>query len=89
MNETPNITKNNIYNRKINSRSNSLGVDPLLSEIDPFLEQADVAELGLSHEVVNDELYLPSHPSRDWIRCYISTTGPGCYRYGLKCLVIF
>ena len=79
---SPNST---IYNRKImNSKvvdtSHNQVVDSMLSDLDPFMEQAEVAELGISHEVINDELYLPSHPSRGWIHCYISTTGPGCYR---------
>jgi len=51
---------------------------------DQILDEAELMELGLSHELISDELYLPSHPSRDWIRCYISTTGPGCYRMYLE-----
>ena len=50
------------------------------SDFDPSLDDAEMAEMGLSHEMLSDELYLPSHPSRDWIRCYISSTGPGTYR---------
>lgn len=50
------------------------------SDFDPSLDDAEIMDMGMSHEILNDELYLPSHPSRDWIRCYISSTGPGTYR---------
>lgn len=58
-----------------------IGDNFVASDFDPTLDDAEIVELGLSHEIISDELYLPSHPSRDWIRCYVSTTGPGCYRY--------
>jgi hypothetical protein len=44
----------------------------------------DFLEQGLSHEILDDELYLPSHPSRDWIRCFVSSTGPGTFRMYLE-----
>ncbi len=58
--------------------------DHLDSEFDPSLDEAEILELGMSNEMLSDELYLPSHPSRDWIRCYISSTGPGTYRMYLE-----
>jgi hypothetical protein len=51
-----------------------------IAEFDPAMDEAERLELGLAHELVGDEVYLPSHPSRDWIRCYVSTSGPGCFR---------
>lgn len=54
--------------------------DDLSGEFDPNMEDAEMMELGLSHELVGDEVYLPSHPSRDWIRCFISISGSGSYR---------
>lgn len=50
------------------------------NELDTNMEDAEMMELGLSHELVGDEVYLPSHPSRDWIRCFISISGSGSYR---------
>jgi hypothetical protein len=58
--------------------------DHLDSEFDPSLDESEILELGMSNEMLSDELYLPSHPSRDWIRCYISSTGPGTYRMYLE-----
>jgi hypothetical protein len=64
----------------LSSSLNSTAIDTFLTDYDPSLEELEIAELGLSHEIINDELYLPSHPSRDWIKCFVSTTGPGCFR---------
>jgi hypothetical protein len=65
----------------LSSSLNSTAIDTFLTDYDPSLDELEIAELGLSHEIINDELYLPSHPSRDWIKCFVSTTGPGCFRY--------
>ena len=49
-------------------------------DFDPKLSQTELVELGVSKEVITNELYLPCHKSRDWIRCCITITQPDCYR---------
>lgn len=48
--------------------------------VDPLYEEPEILELGLSHQVISDEVYLPSHPSRDWIRCCVAVGSNGCFR---------
>lgn len=50
------------------------------ADFDPDFEEAEMLELGLAHELVNDEVYLPAHPSRDWIRCFVAACGPQSFR---------
>lgn len=47
---------------------------------DPECKELETIELGLSHQVISDEVYLPSHPSRDWIRCCVAVGPQGCFR---------
>lgn len=51
-------------------------------EFDPYMDDLEAMELGLCREVISSELYMPCHPSRDWVRCYIATTSPDNYRLG-------
>jgi hypothetical protein len=41
-------------------------------EDDQFI---DLVEMGLSREVISDELYYPVHKARGWIRCYVTICG--------------
>lgn len=65
--------------RTISTNSHFSG-DEHTAEFDITLEDSEMMELGCSHELVGDEMYLPSHPSRDWIRCFVSTSGSGSFR---------
>mmetsp|Transcript_10680 Transcript_10680/g.16088 ORF Transcript_10680/g.16088 Transcript_10680/m.16088 type:complete len:481 (+) Transcript_10680:1112-2554(+) len=50
-------------------------------EFDPLMDDYEAAELGKCKEVISDELYMPCHKSRDWVRCFIATCAqPDCYR---------
>jgi hypothetical protein len=51
---------------------------------DPTYDESEVMELGLSHQVISDEVYLPSHPSRDWIRCCVTVSTSDCFRMYLE-----
>lgn len=42
------------------------------SDFDPTLEDVDAVELGLSHELISNEVYVPCHKSRGWIRCFVN-----------------
>lgn len=80
-----NTTKCRSRTISTNSQASST-LDDHSTDFDTTLDDAEMAELGLSHELVGDEMYLPSHPSRDWIRCFVSTSGTGCYRFdGFYC----
>jgi len=55
-------------------------------DFDPLMDDYEAAELGKCKEVISDEMYMPCHKSRDWVRCFIATCSqPDCYRY----MVIF
>lgn len=75
--------------RTTSTSSQILTDDDISPEFDTTMEDAEMVELGMSHELVGDEVYLPSHPSRDWIRCFVSTSGSGSYRYYILKLLAF
>lgn len=52
----------------------------VLDEFDPTLDDAEIVELGKAREIISDELYMPIHISRDWVRCYVTTTQPDNFR---------
>lgn len=52
----------------------------VLDEFDPTLDDAEIVEMGKSKELISDELYMPIHISRDWVRCYVTTTQPENFR---------
>jgi hypothetical protein len=58
-------------------------------EFDPLLDDADMVELGRSKELISDELYMPIHLSRDWVRCYITNTQPDSFRFCLMVNKVF
>lgn len=47
---------------------------------DPLLDDSDAMELGMSTEIMREDLYLPSHITRGWIRCCITLSGDDGYR---------
>lgn len=49
-------------------------------EFDLTLDELEVLETGKSRELISDELYMPIHMSRDWVRCYITNTQPDNFR---------
>jgi hypothetical protein len=55
---------------------------------DPTIEDAEMVELGLSKEVVSEELYVPCHKSRGWIHCVISLDNDNGYRLVSICLSV-
>lgn len=44
----------------------------------------ETAEQGMSKSLLPDELYMPGHRSRGWIKCFISSTGPETFRLYLE-----
>lgn len=40
-----------------------------------------VQELGRCHEIMSDEIYMPCHKSRLWVRCYLTFSGDSIFRY--------
>lgn len=44
-------------------------------------EDLDQMERGFSQEVLRDELYIPVHKSRGWIRCFVSTDSSSGFRF--------
>jgi hypothetical protein len=38
-------------------------------------DDCDNMEHGLCHEILSDEIYMPSHKSRKWVRCYFVPNG--------------
>jgi hypothetical protein len=53
---------------------------------DPTIEDAEMVELGLSKEVISEEIYVPCHKSRGWIHCFITLDNDNGYRYGWDAL---
>jgi len=50
-------------------------------DFDPYIDECERAELGESRVLVKDELYMPVHPSRDWIKCFVTSTQQDGFRY--------
>ena len=63
-------------------RSYSYGSSSGLYEETAF-RMADIEKIerGESRCMIKDELYLPVHPTRDWVKCYIVTTEDCGFRY--------
>ena len=55
----------------------------VLDDFDPYIDDAERAELGESRVLVKDELYMPVHPTRDWIKCYVTSTQQDGFRYAM------
>lgn len=51
---------------------------------DPTIEDAEMVELGLSKEVITEEIYVPCHKSRGWIHCVIVLDNDNGYRMYLE-----
>eukprot|EP01038_Epipyxis_sp_PR26KG_P007331 gene7331-9994_t len=49
-------------------------------DFDPYLDDAEACELGLCKDVINEELYMPIHRSRGWIRCQVNISDQHCFR---------
>lgn len=52
----------------------------VLDDFDPYIDEAERVELGESRVLVKDELYMPVHPSRDWIKCFVTSTQQDGFR---------
>jgi hypothetical protein len=51
-------------------------------DYDPLMDDYEAAELGRCKEIMDDEMYMPCHKSRDWVRCFILTCAqPDSYRF--------
>lgn len=53
-------------------------------DFDLNIDELDLSEIGKSKELLSNELYMPVHPSRGWIRCCISLDQSGSYRLYLE-----
>lgn len=53
----------------------------VLDDFDPYIDEMERAELGESRVLVKPELYMPVHPSRDWIKCFVTSTQQDGFRY--------
>jgi hypothetical protein len=53
----------------------------VLDDFDPYIDETERAELGEARVLVKDELYMPVHPSRDWIKCFVTSTQQDGFRY--------
>ena len=53
---------------------------PVLVDFDPYVDEYEKAEQGESRVLVKDELYMPVHPSRDWIKCFVTATQQDGFR---------
>jgi hypothetical protein len=58
----------------------TVGSRSVLDDFDPYIDDAERAELGESRVLVKDELYMPVHPSRDWIKCFVTSTQQDGFR---------
>ena len=53
----------------------------VLDDFDPYIDEIERAELGESKVLVKNELYMPVHISRDWIKCFVTSTQQDGFRY--------
>ena len=44
-------------------------------------EDLNMMELGLSKQVIKEEIYVPCHKSRGWIRCFVAVDADTGFRY--------
>jgi len=47
------------------------------------LDDIEKLERGETRCMIKDELYLPVHPTRDWVKCYIVTNEEHGFRYSM------
>lgn len=47
------------------------------------LDDIEKVERGEARCMIKDELYLPVHPTRDWVKCYVVADGEFGFRYVL------
>ncbi len=52
----------------------------VLDDFDPYIDEIERAELGESKVLVKNELYMPVHSSRDWIKCFVTSTQQDGFR---------
>jgi hypothetical protein len=45
------------------------------------LDDIEKLERGEAGYMIKDELYLPVHPTRDWVKCYVVADGEFGFRY--------
>lgn len=50
----------------------------------PWIDDAESIELGISKQIPKDDLYMPSHLSRGWIRCYVVVSNSSFRMYREK-----
>ena len=55
-------------------------VRTVLDDFDPYIDEIERAELGDSRVLVKDEVYMPLHPSRGWIKCFVTSTQQDGFR---------
>lgn len=48
---------------------------------DIYMDDIEKLELGQCKYLVKDELYMPVHPSRNWVKCYVTSTEEYGFRY--------
>lgn len=53
----------------------------VLDDFDPYIDELERAELGESKVLIKNELYMPVHISRDWIKCFVTSTQQDGFRY--------
>lgn len=63
-------------------------VRSVLDDFDPYIDEIERAELGESRVLVKDELYMPCHPSRDWIKCFVTSTQQDGFRFDTTCFAL-
>lgn len=50
----------------------------------PWIDDAEAIELGICKQLPKDDLYMPSHLSRGWIRCYVVVSNSSFRMYREK-----
>jgi hypothetical protein len=48
-------------------------------DFDPYINDLERAETGTARCLVKDELYMPVHPTRDWVKCFVTTSSQNGY----------
>ncbi len=56
----------------------------LIATFNPWIDDAEAIELGISKQLPKDDLYMPSHLSRGWIRCYVVVSNSSFRMYREK-----
>ena len=49
-------------------------------DFDPYMDELECAEAGESHALVKNELYMPLHPSRGWVKSFVTCTQEDGFR---------